>query len=756
MSISSTKILSKLLSPYVIIATIFSSTTLYADNNQEYLFSDSILALSELSITAIKQGNNIKDKAISSTIIKPSDIVTKNSIAIKDVSDLVPNFYIPDYGSRITSSIYVRGLGARIDQPVVGLNIDNVPFINKNAFDLEVMDIERMEILRGPQSTLYGRNTMGGIINIYTLSPFNYQGVKVGAEYSTGNTYNLQASVYHKFSDKLAASLAAYHTGSDGFYTNLYTGEKCESESSFGGRFKMQYRASSNTNIENTLSASTLYQDGYAYKNVATDQISYNDPSNYTRTLINDGLTISHRGDGWQLSSITAYQYLNDKMTLDQDFTTNSMFTLTQAIQDHSFTEDIVFKSDRSEKGYKYLFGAFGFYDHKSMQAPVKFKEDGINYLIYDNVNGSNGYYDNWDDNSFDLNSDFTNHTFGAALYHESSYKRGRFEANAGIRLDFEISILDYHSYMSSGCYGNIKQSDGSLYTFYKPINIDIADTPSQHFFEVLPKVNILYHLGEYQQSSIYASVSKGYKAGGYNSQMFSDILQQEVMQIFGLSMAYSAEDIISYKPEYSWNYEIGTHLNSSNRKLEADLSLFYIDCRDQQLTVFPDDMVTGRLMTNAGHSRSYGAEFAGRAQVGDFSFNASYGYTNAKFITYDDGEEDYSGNYIPYAPQHTFYAGVDYKLDINYKKILESILFNINTNGAGRIYWNESNSLSQPLYALLGAEVRFMGENYTLSLWGSNICNKEYNTFYFMSMGNKFVQQAKPRRYGVTININI
>ncbi|MFR9672550.1 MAG: TonB-dependent receptor, partial [Rikenellaceae bacterium] len=654
------------------------------------------------------------------------------------------------------SSIYVRGLGARIDQPVVGLNIDNVSFLNKNGFDLEVMDIEKMEILRGPQSTLYGRNTMGGVVNIYTISPFNFQGVKVGAEYSSGNSYSLRASVYEKFSDRFAASLGLYHTASDGFHTNLYTGEKCENEESWGGRMKLLYYTTANTRIENTFSASVLDQGGYAYKDVSTNEINYNDPSFYDRTAINNGLSVLHIRDGWRLSSITSYQYLDDSMTLDQDFSTASMFTLTQATQDHSITEDIVVTSEREGDGYNFLFGAFGFYDHKSMQAPVKFKEDGINYLIYDNVNGANSYYNDWDDNSFDLNSDFTNQTFGAALYHESSYTNGRFEASAGIRVDFERTRLDYHSYTSTGCYGNIADSDGNITNrFYKPIEIDLKDSPSQQFLEVLPKLNLLYRLGEYNQSMVFGSVSKGYKAGGYNSQMFSDILQQKVMQIFGLSAAYSAEDIISYEPEYSWNYEVGTHLVTSDYRFSTDISLFYIDCRDQQLTVFPDGMVTGRMMTNAGHSRSYGAEFSGYATFGDLRLSGAYGYTNAKFITYDDNEEDYAGNYLPYAPQHTISASADYTVEVR-TNWLKGITFNVNTNGAGRIYWNEQNSLSQPLYTLVGSEVRFSGEKYTLSVWGKNLTDEEYNTFYFMSMGNEFVQQARPRTFGITLNITL
>ncbi len=716
---------------------------------------DSLPPIEAISVTAIKQRENLQREPLSALVMDRQEVERERIEAIKEISAIAPNLYIPDYGSRITSSIYVRGLGARIDQPVIGLTVDNVPFINKNGFDMNLIDIERIEVLRGPQSTLYGRNTMCGQMNIYTLSPMTYQGVRVGAEYSTGNTYMVRAALYHKFSEQLAASLSIFRSASDGYHTNLYTDEKCESESSWGGRAKLLYRASSRTTIENTLSASTLEQGGYAYKNLSTNEINYNDPSNYERFTLNDGLTIQHRGDGWQLSSITGYQYLDDKMTLDQDFTTESMFTLQQAIQDHSLTEDVIFKSDRRTSRYNYLFGLFGFYDHKNMQAPVKFKEDGIDYLIFDNVNGSKSYYDRWDENSFDLNSDFLNQTYGAAIYHESRYLSGRFEATAGLRLDYEATVLDYHSYTSTGCYGNITQADGTMKEFYKPINIDMDDKISQSQFELLPKVTLLYRLGEYNQSMLYGSVSKGYKAGGYNSQMFSDILQQRVMQIFGLSMAYSAEDIISYDPEYSWNYEIGAHITSPSRKVAAEIALFYIDCRDQQLTIFPDDMVTGRLMTNAGHSRSYGTEFTGRAEVGRLLLNGSYGYTNARFVTYDDNTADYSGNFIPYAPRQTIYGSAEYRIEMS-QRWIEAITLNLNVRGVGHIYWNESNTFSQPLYAQLGSEVRLSGDGYALSFWGRNLSDKSYNTFYFMSMGNEFVQEGRPRTFGVSLNLDI
>ena len=142
---------------------------------------DTVVDLSPISITAIKQGNNLRNQAISATVIDRREAERNHIFSAKSASEIAPNVLIPDYGSRITSTIYVRGLGSRIDQPVVGLNIDNVPILNKNNYDFDIADISRVEMIRGPQSSLFGRNTMGGVFNIYTLSPLSYQGTRLMA-----------------------------------------------------------------------------------------------------------------------------------------------------------------------------------------------------------------------------------------------------------------------------------------------------------------------------------------------------------------------------------------------------------------------------------------------------------------------------------------------------------------------------------------------------------------------------------------------
>ena len=137
--------------------------------------SGDTLSLGEVTVTAIKQSADMRTQATTLTVIGRQEAERNQVLSVKTAADLVPNLFIPDYGSRMTSTVYVRGIGTRIDQPAVGLTIDNVPVMTKENYDFDLMDVARFEVLRGPQSTLYGRNTLGGVMHVYTLSPLNYQ-----------------------------------------------------------------------------------------------------------------------------------------------------------------------------------------------------------------------------------------------------------------------------------------------------------------------------------------------------------------------------------------------------------------------------------------------------------------------------------------------------------------------------------------------------------------------------------------------------
>lgn len=715
-----------------------------------------VVALDEINITAVKQAEQIRDEAEASTILSEKEIERLGIVTMRGVSDVVPNFYIPDYGSRITSTIYVRGLGARMDQPSVGLNVDNVPYLNKDAYDFDISDISSVVMFRGPQSALYGRNTMGGVINITTLSPFSFQGWRGFLEGGNGGRVRANVGWYHKFTPKLGFSLNGDYAHLEGFFKNEFNGKKVDKENNFGLRTKLLYHPLENLKFQNVASATLLRQGGYPYEYIGTGKIEYNDTCFYRRFTFTDGLTLGYINPRFTLTSITSVQYIDDNMTLDQDFLPESYFTLTQKKKETSFTEEVVFKGSEFNNSYHWITGAMGFYKHLKMDAPVVFKDVGIRELIEDHRNNANlSYPIEWDTREFPLNSQFTIPTFGIAAYHESEYRLKNFIFTGAIRFDYERSVLKYRSYCDTG-YEIYHREDETLTPFHHiDIKIDDKGRLTKDFFTILPKLAVSYLFNE-DMGNIYLKVSRGFKAGGFNTQMFSDVLQQRLMNIMGIGSQYDVKDVVSYKPEKSWNFELGSHLYIPSASLDLELTLFYIDCRDQQLTMFPDGTTTGRIMTNAGKTRSFGAEFTGRWALNrHFDFNLSYGYTNARFRKFFNGIYDFSGKYLPYVPSNTLFLEGVYKIDLS-DRILSRLLFDVNMRGTGPIYWNEENDVKQNFYVQLGASATWQWKYFEFKLWGRNLTNTFYHTFYFKSMGNEFLQRGKGIEAGVSVRFTI
>lgn len=138
--------------------------------------TDTLLHIDRVEITASLKSD--EREPISATRLSMHRLEERGVSSVKELSALAPNFYQPDYGSSITSSIYVRGFGSRIDQPVLGMVVDDVVVMNKNAYDFDFYDVRSVELLRGPQGTLYGRNTSGGVMLIRTLQPLAWQGMR--------------------------------------------------------------------------------------------------------------------------------------------------------------------------------------------------------------------------------------------------------------------------------------------------------------------------------------------------------------------------------------------------------------------------------------------------------------------------------------------------------------------------------------------------------------------------------------------------
>ena len=713
------------------------------------------LSLGEVTVTAIKQSADLRTQATALTVISRQEAERNQVLSVKTAADLVPNLFIPDYGSRMTSTVYVRGIGTRIDQPAVGLTIDNVPVMTKENYDLDLMDVSRMEMLRGPQNTLYGRNTLGGLMNVYTLSPLNYQGTRAVVEGASHGTWRVGASHYRLLGEDLGLSLSAQYGSTRGEFTNQHNGQRCDWERMLGVRAKLEWRNHDGWYLNNVASVTVSRQGGYPYEWSETGRIAYNDTCFYRRTAVIDGLTLKKDLERWTLSSITSYQYLDDNMTLDQDFTERDYFTLTQARREHAVTQDLVARSHERPDGYNWLAGVSAFYRHYTMDAPVTFYDYGIDQLIERHVNAAIPEYPiTWDTRSFVLGSHFTSPSGGAALYHESIYHWGQWTVQAGVRLDYEHARLNYRSVTHTG-YSTHVLATGALFS-HEDIDIDEHGTLDKDFIDVLPNVSLTWHPWPGKNHTVYLAASRGSKAGGFNTQMFSDVLQQRLMGLMGVGLQYDVDKMVGYKPEKAWSYELGGHFECWDARVQSDLGLFFMDCRDRQLTVFPPGTTTGRMMTNAGKTHSWGAEFAMKVSPTQWThLNVSYGFTHATFRDYDDGKVDHSGKRVPYAPMHTLFAEGAHTIKVGGSED-QLLTLAANVRAAGDIYWDEANTLRQPFYALLGASITWQQPRYSVQLWGRNLTDTQYKTFYFVSIQHPFLQRGHGRQLGATLRLTL
>ena len=266
--------------------------------------------IDEVIITSsTKETNDLRLLPGSVSILSPQAVSGRQIDALKDISAYVPNLYMPDYGSKMTSAIYIRGIGARSSGQSIGLYVDNVPYLDKSAFDFELNDIQRIEVLRGPQGTLYGRNAMGGIVNIYTLSPFNYQGTKLTLSGGNYGAFKAKASHYRKLSEKVGISLSGYYDRNDGFFVNEYDNTRADKEQSAGGRFKLDWLINPNLKAQYTFNYDHVDQGAFPYglynkESGVVEPIRINDPSSYLRNMLNNSLYLEWKTDKILLSSL--------------------------------------------------------------------------------------------------------------------------------------------------------------------------------------------------------------------------------------------------------------------------------------------------------------------------------------------------------------------------------------------------------------------------------------------------------------------
>lgn len=692
---------------YALLIVIICHTAIAkADNTKND--NDSIVlsyTADEIVIQSFKRNDNLSQLPISASLLSEQTIKERNLTNVKEISGFIPNLFIPDYGSKMTSPAYIRGIGSRINAPSVGLYVDGVPYFDRSTFDISIEDIDRIEVLRGPQGTIYGRNTMGGIVNVYTKSPFKYKETNIGLSAANYNTYKASASHYGNINNTLGYAVSGNYMHTGGYITNRFTDKRANPMDAVSARVRLSWRATPQLYFHLTSAYEYSDQDGYPYapyidSTNQVQQVDYNAHSYFRRNMSTNGLNIQYSTDNIRFNSQSSFQYFDGEQGLDQDFTNKDLYYVKFNQRQQMYSQEFNVKS-LGESNYQWLVGAFGFYQDYGTNNNIHFVQpDSLN--LQDIVTPSKGF----------------------ALFHQSTFNNiltKGLSATVGVRYDWEE--IRSHAVLT-----NVNKAG----THFAAKDRRDKDTYSQF----TPKVSLQYTFTN--DELVYASVTKGYKAGGFNS-------------------TSKIDDALTFKPEHSWSYEIGTKASCLNKLIYTDISLFYIRWNDQQVSQSQPDG-RGYILRNAGKSVSKGIEITAHINpLTNLSLQVDYGYTHAKFKEYVYNTEqgiDYSGKFLPMVPRNTISVAANYTLPMKDKSIIDKIIFNAQYSGVGKLYWREDNVATQSFYGLLNGRISFVKDAISFDIWAKNITNKEYVSYYFRSGKDSYAQRGKPFTGGVNLNI--
>ena len=657
------------------------------------------VGLNEVTIVELKKSK--ENLATNSVSVVDSGFINRHELqSLTELTAVVPNFYMPEYGSKQNTPVYIRGVGAKTKGSAVGFYVDGIPHFENSSFDVDMSNVASVMVFRGPQGTLYGRNAIGGIIDVSTISPLVYQGTQLKLGYGSHNDALFQFSHYDKLGSKVGYSVAGGYHYNDGFHRNMFTNQYADQLKDAYGRVGLMWLLNNKWFLRVNSMLDYSNQGGYPYGKYnrltgETEAVNYNRYSSYRRLLSTSGLNIRYAGENVSFSSQTAFQYIRDRQGIDQDFTANDTYFVKNRLMQTMLSQEFILKSNNNSR-YQWLWGAFAMTQHINNTVETQ-------YITKDNAFPTN----------------YRIPVNALALYHQSVIKLfSGFSFIAGLRWDYEHSTLNYlretYQLSTNGARKEVKNVNSSL-----------------HFNQITPKFALQYQ-DERNNNTYYFSVTRGYKAGGFNQ-------------------TFQKEEETSYDPEYNWNYELGGKMNILKDKLYAEASLYYIDWRKQQVNQTVPGV--GNVIHNAGHSSSKGFELAlNSSPLKNLNIAISYGYTYAKFIEYQKSAKlNYSGNMLPMVPRNTLSCSASYTLFPSRTPFIDKIVLTAGLTGLGKIYWAEDNEVAQNFYALLNAKISITSGIFTWECWGKNITDTHYNVYCFKSSAD-YAQVGKPAYFGTSL----
>ncbi|MDX9963965.1 TonB-dependent receptor domain-containing protein [Desulfobacter postgatei] len=650
--------------------------------------------LETITVTAQKQEENIQDVPMGITAFTAQGIEDAKIESVSDLADFIPSLMIFGEGATGANTPSMRGVHAPFETLTLstGLFMDGVPVQSVLGFEATFLDIERVEVLRGPQGTLYGKNTEAGVINIITRQPDNNFRGSVSANIGTllssetddplTQTYTINLSGPIK-TDKLFIGIAGKFHQKDGFIENTATNEPADDREHWFGRAHLRWTPTDQLDISFITSqieydgggvnmnlggygASVFGLSAPDYRKVSSNFKGENNSSGQSQSLkINYEIN-----DAFRLTSVTSRRFYNDKLTNDWDF---SSATLKHTDKDSEYTTlSQELRLNYNNGGVKWIAGVYGDKDEAEYNA-----ENFSDYPSMANVRDRDV-----DGNTYAV---FTNLT--CLLSQRFSLVGGlRYET---IQKEFQNNI-------------NAKNIDDSWE----------ALTP-KFALEYRPLPGIM----------TYISASKGYRAGGFN-------------------FLSTDPEYESFDEEELWSYEIGAKNTFFNNRLVVNASIYLMDLSDMQVseTVAP----TESYITNAAEATGKGVELElmGKITAG-LTIMAGFGYTDIEFDDFKDTAGDYQGNTSTYSPGYTFNIGAQYRWENGFYARADLI-------GYGEMYFDKANEYKRDAYQIVNAKIGYETEHFDVYLYGKNIFDEEYDSYGYY--GGYYTIYSDPGEVGLQV----
>ena len=744
------------------------------------------LELAEILITARRRTEEVQKVPIPISVVGGLKIEESGSFNVNRIKELVPTVQLYSSNPRNTT-LNIRGLGSTFGltndgiDPGVGFYVDGVYFARPAATSLDFIDIEQIEVLRGPQGTLFGKNTTAGAFNITTRLPSYTPGGTVELSYGNLGYVQAKASITGPLSKNLAARASFSGTQRNGTIENVATGKYINDLNNMGFRGQLLFNPSSKVEIVLAGDVNSQRPDGYAQvvagvvetkrapyrrfeQNIA--DLNYDLPSRnaFDRKVDHDtpwksnndlgGISLNadiQLGEG-TLTSTTAWRYWNWEPSNDRDFTGLPVLSLSQAPSKHEqFSQEIRYSGDFSEK----LSGVFGlFYLSQNLDtSPYHTEESGAAQYRFSQSNTSPLWATPGLLDGYGIRTTSSLNSVGAAIFGQLDWAiTEKLHFLSGVRFNYDKKNVDYDRVT----YGGLETTDPAL------LAIKNAVYSAQSFVANVEDQNwsgqgtLAYLFND--KINAFGTFSTSYKPVGINLGGLPTVAGQPLLEL------------AEVKPEYVKHFELGIK-TTPTKGSNLNFAFHNTNIEDYQTLVQTAEVGVNRgFLANADEVRVMGVEVDGNIRISKtITLTGALAYTDAIYVSFlnapvpieETGGEfafkDISGGRLPGVSKWAGSFGAEYSKEAKFFGKIGTFFF-----GSDLYFRSEFSSSPSPSqflnvegYALVNARTGFrVKEGFSAFIWSRNLLNQDYVEQLLPAAGNSGHYAAvlgDPATYGVT-----